>query len=82
MSGKSDFLFAQPSPWEGMGRLLDFGDYLTEYNRSLSPELADEIALAMDWRAVYGDLWTTFENYGRSIGEALSEEQLTVGSGT
>jgi hypothetical protein len=81
MSGKSDFLFAQPSFWEGMGRLLDFGDFLSEYNTSPTGEIADEIALTMDWQAVYGDLWTSLEEYGRSIGETLTEEQVAVGSG-
>lgn len=82
MSGKSDFLFAQPSLWEGMGRLLDFGNFLTEYNTSPTSRIADEAALAMDWQAVYGDLWSAFEEYGRSIGEPLTEENLTVRSGS
>ncbi len=82
MGGKSDFLFAQPSLWEGMGRLLDFGNFLTEYNTSPTSDTADKIALAMDWQAVYGDLWSTFEEYGRAIGEPLTEENPTVRSGS
>lgn len=81
MTGQSDFLFAQPSLWEGAARIFDFGDFLTEYNRSRSPEQADAIAQSMDWRAVYSDLWTAFENYRRSAGAEQLREHLPVGSG-
>ena len=81
MSGQSDFLFAQPSFWEGAGRILDFGDFLTEYNRSLTPEMADRIATNMDWQAVYGDLWTAFEDYRRTIATELEQEPLAAGTG-
>jgi hypothetical protein len=56
MGRYSNFLYADPSFTEGMARILDFGDTLTEYNRSLSPEQADAIALNSDWRAVIEDL--------------------------
>ena len=82
MSGKSDFLFAQPSLWEGMGRLVDFGDFLTEYNRSLTSAQADAIATAMDWQAIYDDLWTAFEDYRQSVDTQPREEHLTVGATT
>lgn len=32
----SDFLFARPSFWEGLGRLIDFGGTLTEFNSAAS----------------------------------------------
>jgi len=81
MSGQSDFLFAQPSFWEGAGRILDFGGFLTEYNRSLTPEQADMIATAKDWRAVYDDLWTAFENYRRSVEVEMEKELVAAGAG-
>ncbi len=56
MNGLSDFLFARPSFVEGMGRALDLGDTLTEYNRSPSGVQADWYALFADWRAVGQDL--------------------------
>ncbi len=52
----SDFLFARPSFWEGIGRIIDMGDTLTEFNRSLSAAQADRIALEQDWLVVGNDL--------------------------
>lgn len=53
---RSTYLFATPTWTEGVGRLLDFGDTLTQFNESDSPEQADYQALAMDWRAVGDDI--------------------------
>jgi hypothetical protein len=63
MSGQSDFLFAEPSAVEGAARIFDFGNSLTEYNYSLTPEQADRIAIAMDWRAVGHDLWRAIAKF-------------------
>ncbi len=52
----SDFLFARPSFWEGLGRLIDFGGTLTEFNSSPSGPQADRLALEQDWRMVGNDL--------------------------
>lgn len=52
----SDFLFARPSFWEGLGRLIDFGGTLTEFNSALSGPQADRYAIAQDWQAVGDDL--------------------------
>ena len=52
----SDFLFARPSFWEGLGRLIDFGGTLTEFNDAPSGPQADRYAIAQDWRAVGDDL--------------------------
>ena len=41
--------FATPTWQEGVGRLVDFGNTLTEYNRSANP---DARAMAQDWDAV------------------------------
>lgn len=51
----SDFLFARPSFWRGMARMFDFAGTLNEYNTSLTPEQADEIAFRADRRAVAED---------------------------
>jgi hypothetical protein len=53
---RSTYLFATPTWAEGVGRLLDFGDSLTQYNDSPTPEEADSRALATDWRSVGGDI--------------------------
>jgi len=59
---RATFLFALPTWQEGAGRLVDFGDSLTEYNRTTAPEHPDTRAATQDWLAV-GDclrwaLWT------------------------
>lgn len=56
MSDFSTFLFARPSVIEGAGRILDFGNTLNEYNKSMTPEQADRIAIACDWRQVGLDI--------------------------
>lgn len=56
MTDFSTYLFATPSFSEGAGRLVDFGDTLTEYNVSISPQQADAIAMLMDFGAVGEDI--------------------------
>lgn len=56
MSDYTTFLFARPSFSEGMGRILDFGNTLTEYNTSPSGEEADCRAFWSDWSAIGFDL--------------------------
>lgn len=52
----SDVLFARPSFLEGFARIFDFGNTLSEYNTSPTPELADYFALSADWQAVGEDM--------------------------
>lgn len=52
----SGFLFPEPSPWFGAGRLLDLWGTLDTYNRSWAPDEADARALYSDWRMVGQDL--------------------------
>lgn len=49
-------LFARPSFTEGVGRILDFGSTLSEYNRSETGEEADSLALYSDWRMIGMDI--------------------------
>jgi len=60
MEPRSDFLYAEPSFVEGIARILDFGGTLNQYNESPSGEVADEIAIRMDWAVV-----------GHTIGNAM-----------
>ncbi len=55
---QSLFLCARPSLVEGMARLLDFGNTLSEYNSSLTPAQADFLALRRDW-GLTGHDWAT-----------------------
>ncbi len=57
------FLFARPSFWEGMGRVLDLGGTMTEFNSSLSEEMADGMALRADWKAIGRDLLAAMEEF-------------------
>ena len=52
----SDYLYAQPSFLEGMARIVDFGNTLSEFNESLTPVQANNIALTTDWQAVFADV--------------------------
>jgi hypothetical protein len=56
MNGLTDYLYARPSFLEGCGRVLDFGDTLTQYNTAVTAEQADLIAAYFDWLAVGNDL--------------------------
>ena len=56
MNEFSDLLFGRPSFSEGIGRVLDFGGTLDEYNRSVSTEQADRVAIRADWEAVGNDI--------------------------
>ena len=74
----STFLFANPSLAEGMARIMDLGNTLNEYNRSLTSEQADFIALAMDYQAIGQDLHRTFSNGDRILRECRVAEQLSL----
>lgn len=69
MGSFSDFLVARPSVVEGVARIFDFGDTLTEYNNSLSEIEADTIALRMDWKAVGHYLESAMREYDKEIKE-------------
>jgi hypothetical protein len=52
----TDFLFAMPSFVSGMGRALDLGNTMTQYNFSDTPTEADVKALRSDWFAIGQDM--------------------------
>jgi len=70
--GSSDFLFARPSFFEGMARVLDLGCTLNEYNYSKTGTEADAKALKNDFQMVFQDLNTSIFNY-----EQQEEAQAT-----
>ena len=74
MGSYTDFLYARPSFVEGMARIMDFGNTLTEYNRTVDP---DAVAIGADWHAVAEDLNTAMGQVGESINVAA--EQLAEG---
>jgi hypothetical protein len=56
MKRKMFRLYARPSFWEGIGRLLDARAVLNEYNNISSARMADFRALRSDWEIVGADL--------------------------
>lgn len=62
----SDFLYARPSFFEGMARVMDIGNTLNEYNAYDDP---DTTALLMDWLAV-----------GQAMRQAIEEYEETAKS--
>jgi hypothetical protein len=60
----SMFLFARPSFAEGVGRILDLGNTLSEYNSSLTPDQADTLARKADWQALRKDALHVFRHKG------------------
>ena len=59
----SHFLFSDGSIIEGVARLWDFGDSLTEFNRALTPEQADFFAMMADWYPIGDDFRAAFREY-------------------
>jgi len=60
---RTDFLFARPSFWSGVGRLLDLWGKFDDYNVSQTTQEADMRALYSDWRITGQDLrdsWVLF----------------------
>ena len=56
----TDFLYARPSISEGIGRNIDFFGSLNSYNYSPNGEIADKVALASDFFAIYNDFFKAF----------------------
>ena len=50
------FLFAVPSFFEGMARVVDFGNSLSMYNYSPDAAIADARAMRADWLALGCDV--------------------------
>ena len=63
----SDFLFARPSFVGGAARVLDLFGTLQEYNRSLTPDIADQRAMFNDFRAIGVDLEQVMKRYEKAI---------------
>ena len=66
MSDFSTILFATPSGIEGAARIFDWGNLLNEYNRSSTPEQADELALFADWNATGKDIRLAMKHRARA----------------
>ena len=65
---RSTFLFATPSWYEGVGRLMDFANSLSAYNRTSTPEDADARATTQDWLAVGDRLRSALAKFPEHVG--------------
>lgn len=59
-------LWARPSFFEGVARLLDFGGALNTYNASATEAEADEKAVRSDWETVGLDLFAAMTSVEKS----------------
>jgi len=75
-SASSDFLFARPSVVYGIGRLLDLGAFLDLYNESLTPAMADALALYSDWNIIGNDMRSAFEAVLKELLKVEREKAL------
>lgn len=62
-------LFAIPTFFEGIGRVLDIGSSLEIYNISESPLEADTNAIKHDWKAVGKDLYSAIKQQASLLNE-------------
>ena len=63
---KATRLFATPSFWEGMSRVLDLAGNMQVYNSSPTEAEADYKALLSDWEAVGEDISSVIKKYERT----------------
>jgi len=63
------FLFARPTFWSGMARILDLGGTLNEYNYSSTPDKADFCAIHFDWKVVGSDISKAMAIYEDQIAD-------------
>ena len=61
----AECLYPRLSFWGGVASSLDIGDTLVRYNESPDEQIADRIALALDWCAVGQDLEDAMITYGK-----------------
>lgn len=65
-------LYSTPSFLEGLGRLFDFGNTLSEYNYSNSGTEADCKAIYSDWQQVGNDILVARQQFFKMNQETLN----------
>jgi hypothetical protein len=73
----TDFLFATPSLWSGMARMLDIYGQFDSYNASETEETADAKALYSDFRMIGQDLKHAIESLSTDKDAPVDHRQLT-----
>ena len=75
----TNFLFAMPTFWSGMSRVLDFGGTFDSYNERRSTQEADAIAMYADFSMVGQDLIQVMEVWCDANWEQLDPNELRNG---
>ncbi len=70
------FLFATPSLWSGMARVLDICGQFDSYNASEAAETADAKALYADFRMIGQDLKLAMETSSTGADALVDRRQL------
>lgn len=68
MNGLTDYLFAMPSFWSGVGRTFDLAGNFDEFNWSEDPEESDANAIFSDFRAIGLDLQQACSRFEAELG--------------
>lgn len=76
---ESHFLIGKPSFLSGASRTLDLRGVFDDYNYSLTPEQADQIALFLDWYMTGQDLQSAIKVHDKS-NKATRETSPTTAS--
>ena len=74
MNERFGLLYATPSFLEGVARVIDIGDTLTEYNGSENGVEGDVRALRSDWQAVGDDLRRAMAQYRQEKSQQLTSD--------
>ena len=60
-------LFAEPSFWEGIARLVDFSGSLNEYNLTKSTKVNEYLGLKSDWENIGNDINVAMNQFEKDI---------------
>ncbi len=74
----SDYLFAMPSLWSGVARVMDLSGSCDSYNSSPDGKAADAEALEIDWQLVGQDMYVAIEDFEESDEAPQESEFETV----
>lgn len=75
MLEQTGFLYARPNFFEGMARLLDFGNTLSVYNSSGNASEADQNAILSDYQAIADDIKAVTESRSQNQSGKLERDR-------
>jgi|WetSurMetagenome_2_1015567.scaffolds.fasta_scaffold1026007_2 hypothetical protein len=74
MSENGFVLYANPSFFEGLSRLIDFGGTLNTYNVSRTPQEADFRAIQADWEAVGFEILLAEKEFKKTLEPVIAHD--------